>query len=145
VDARLSFDTKATIDQALSIMERYAAVGIDASRVLIKVAATWEGIRAAEKLELRGIHCNLTLLFSMPQARACADAGVTLISPFVGRITDWHKANSDTPIPNTFSARLADLKVLARSYQTQGNLAAFATQQTAGKKEKARAEQMPLS
>ena len=95
VDARLSFDTKATIDQALSIMERYAAAGIDASRVLIKVAATWEGIRAAEKLELRGIHCNLTLLFSMPQARACADAGVTLISPFVGRITDWHKAKGE--------------------------------------------------
>lgn len=96
VDARLSFDTKATIDQALSIMERYAAAGVEASRVLVKVAATWEGIRAAEKLELRGIHCNLTLLFSMPQARACADAGVTLISPFVGRITDWHKAKGET-------------------------------------------------
>lgn len=96
VDARLSFDTKGTIDQALSIMQRYAAAGIDASRVLIKVAATWEGIRAAEKLELRGIRCNLTLLFSTPQARACADAGVTLISPFVGRITDWHKAQGET-------------------------------------------------
>lgn len=96
VDARLSFDTKATIDQALLIMERYAAAGVEASRVLIKVAATWEGIRAAEKLELRGIHCNLTLLFSMPQARACADAGVTLISPFVGRITDWYKAKGET-------------------------------------------------
>ena len=96
VDARLSFDTKATIDQALLIMERYAAAGVEASRVLIKVATTWEGIRAAEKLELRGIHCNLTLLFSMPQARACADAGVTLISPFVGRITDWYKAKGET-------------------------------------------------
>jgi transaldolase len=73
------------------LIEFYAAAGIERSRVLIKIAATWEGIRAAEVLEAEGIHCNLTLLFSMPQAVACADAGVTLISPFVGRIMDWYK------------------------------------------------------
>lgn len=93
VDARLSFDTDATVARAESIMERYAAAGIGTERVLIKVASTWEGIRAAERLEKRGIHCNLTLLFSFAQAVACADAGVTLISPFVGRILDWYKAS----------------------------------------------------
>lgn len=93
VDARLSFDTDATVARAESIIERYAAAGIGAERVLIKVASTWEGIRAAERLEKRGIHCNLTLLFSFAQAVACADAGVTLISPFVGRILDWYKAS----------------------------------------------------
>jgi len=91
VDARLSFDTAGTVARARRLIEFYAAAGIDRSRVLIKIAATWEGIRAAEVLEAEGIHCNLTLLFSMPQAVACADAGVTLISPFVGRIMDWYK------------------------------------------------------
>jgi transaldolase len=94
VDARLSFDTQATIAKAHQLIELYAAQGIDKQRVLIKIASTWEGIRAAEKLEAQGIHCNLTLLFSFGQAVACADAGVTLISPFVGRIYDWYKAKN---------------------------------------------------
>ena len=92
VDARLSFDTQATIAHAHSLIDLYAAQGIAADRVLIKIAASWEGIRAAQVLENQGIACNLTLLFSQVQAKACAEAAVTLISPFVGRITDWHKA-----------------------------------------------------
>ncbi|SMF96472.1 transaldolase [Methylomagnum ishizawai] len=91
VDARLSYDTAATVEKARDLMAQYAAAGIDRSRVLIKIAATWEGIRAAEQLEREGIHCNLTLMFGLHQAIACAEAGVTLISPFVGRILDWHK------------------------------------------------------
>lgn len=91
VDARLSFDTEATIAKAHQLIALYQAEGINKSRVLIKIASTWEGICAAEKLEREGIHCNLTLLFSFSQAVACADAGVTLISPFVGRIYDWYK------------------------------------------------------
>ena len=91
VDARLSFDTAATIRRAERIIGLYDEAGIGPERVLIKIASTWEGIRAAEVLEQRGIHCNLTLLFSFAQAVACAAAGVTLISPFVGRILDWHK------------------------------------------------------
>ena len=98
VDARLSFDTDQTISKAESLIDQYAKVGVDSSRVLIKIASTWEGIRAAAELEKRGIHCNLTLLFGFEQARACADAGVFLISPFVGRITDWYKANTDISI-----------------------------------------------
>lgn len=92
VDARLSFDTEATIAKARRLIELYAQAGVRPERVLIKVASTWEGIRAAERLEREGIHCNMTLLFSFAQALACADAGVTLISPFVGRIYDWHRA-----------------------------------------------------
>ncbi|CBV42008.1 transaldolase [Halomonas elongata] len=91
VSARLSFDTDATLARARSLIERYGRQGIGPERILIKVAATWEGIEAARVLEREGIHTNLTLLFSFAQARACADAGVTLISPFVGRILDWHK------------------------------------------------------
>ena len=91
VDARLSFDVRATIEKARHLVALYEALGVARDRVLIKIASTWEGIRAAEVLEREGIHCNLTLLFSMPQAEACAQAGVTLISPFVGRIYDWHK------------------------------------------------------
>ena len=91
VDARLSFDTEATVSRALALIDRYAAAGIAADRVLIKIASTWEGIRAAERLERDGVHCNLTLLFSFAQAVACADAGVTLVSPFVGRIYDWYR------------------------------------------------------
>ncbi|MFO1326474.1 MAG: transaldolase [Rubrivivax sp.] len=91
VDARLSFDTEATVARARRLMAHYAAAGIGPERVLIKIAATWEGIRAAERLEREGIHCNLTLLFAFCQALACGDAGVRLISPFVGRIYDWHK------------------------------------------------------
>jgi transaldolase len=91
VDARLSFDTEATVARAERIMGLYEAAGVPRGRVLIKIAATWEGIRAAERLERAGIHCNLTLLFAFCQAVACGDAGVQLISPFVGRIYDWHK------------------------------------------------------
>lgn len=92
VDARLSFDTAGTIARAEGLIELYRQAGIDPSqRVLFKIAATWEGIRAAAHLESRGIHCNLTLLFGFAQAVACAEAGVTLISPFVGRILDWYK------------------------------------------------------
>ena len=93
VDARLSFDTDATIAKAHRLVDLYQRAGIGSDRLLIKVAATWEGIRAAERLERDGIHCNLTLLFSFAQAVACAEAGVFLISPFVGRILDWHLAN----------------------------------------------------
>ncbi|HLS97293.1 MAG TPA: transaldolase [Porticoccaceae bacterium] len=93
VSASLSFDTGATLARARRLIELYAGLGIPAERVLIKIAATWEGIRAAEILEREGIQCNLTLLFSFAQAQACADAGVFLISPFVGRIYDWYKAN----------------------------------------------------
>lgn len=95
VDARLSFDTKASIAKAHELINLYEKGGIDKSRVLIKLASTWEGIRAAEVLEKEGINCNLTLLFGFNQAAACADAGVFLISPFVGRILDWYKANTD--------------------------------------------------
>jgi transaldolase len=94
VDARLSFDTEATIDQAHNIIGLYEKAGIGRERVLIKIASTWAGIKAAEKLEKEGIHCNCTLLFGIHQAIAAADAGVTLISPFVGRILDWYKKDT---------------------------------------------------
>ena len=91
VDARLSFDTEGTLARAHRLIELYQEAGIDHRRVLVKIAATWEGIRAAERLERDGIACNLTLLFSFGQAVACADAGVSLVSPFVGRIFDWYR------------------------------------------------------
>ena len=91
VDARLSFDRAATLDKARKLIELYEQAGVTRDRVLIKIAATWEGIQAAAELEREGIQCNLTLLFSFAQAQACADAGVFLISPFVGRIYDWYK------------------------------------------------------
>ncbi|MEH1938134.1 MAG: transaldolase [Nostoc sp.] len=94
VDARLSYDTEATLTKARDLIAQYKAAGIGCDRVLIKIASTWEGIRAAEILEKEGIHCNLTLLFGLHQAIACAEAGVTLISPFVGRILDWHKKDT---------------------------------------------------
>ncbi len=100
VEARLSFDTEASIAKARRLVSMYETAGVKRDRVLIKLAATWEGIRAAERLERDGIHCNMTLLFSFAQAVACADAGVTLISPFVGRIYDWHlKARKADDIP----------------------------------------------
>lgn len=95
VDARLSFDTDTSIAKAEKLIGLYEAEGIKRERILIKLASTWEGIRAAEKLEKSGIQCNLTLLFSFAQAVACAEAGVFLISPFVGRIMDWYVANTD--------------------------------------------------
>lgn len=94
VDARLSFDTRATVERARQLIALYAAAGIPRERVLIKIASTWEGIQAARVLQSEGIQCNLTLLFSLVQAVACADSGVKLISPFVGRIYDWHKKNA---------------------------------------------------
>lgn len=94
VDARLSFDTEGTIRKARELMNLYESAGISRERVLIKIASTWEGIQAARQLENEGIHCNLTLLFSLVQAVACAEAGVHLISPFVGRILDWHRQHT---------------------------------------------------
>ena len=91
MDARLSFDTEATIAKARRLIDMFKEVGVDKSRILIKVAATWEGISAAQVLEKEGITCNLTLVFSIAQAISCAEAGATLISPFVGRIMDWYK------------------------------------------------------
>lgn len=95
VDARLSYDTTATIAKAKKLIALYNEAGIKNDRILIKIASTWQGIKAAEQLEREGINCNLTLLFSQAQARACAEAGVYLISPFVGRILDWYKSNTD--------------------------------------------------
>lgn len=94
VDARLSYDTQGTMAQARSIIQKYEGAGVSRERILIKIASTWEGIRAAEQLEREGIHCNLTLLFGLHQAIACAEAKVTLISPFVGRILDWYKKDT---------------------------------------------------
>src|SRR5690606_21873037 len=94
VDARLSFDTQGSIERARQIIGLYERAGIERERVLIKLASTWEGIQAARVLQAEGIHCNLTLLFSLPQALACAQAKVTLISPFVGRIYDWFKKSA---------------------------------------------------
>ncbi len=98
IDARLSFDTEGTIRRAEGLVELYQQAGIDpGSQVLFKIASTWEGIRAAERLEAQGLHCNLTLLFSFAQAVVCAEAGATLISPFVGRILDWYKNAQNVP------------------------------------------------
>ena len=105
IDARLSFDVEASFARAVGIAERYNRLGIHNDRFLIKIASTWEGIEAARRLEREGIHCNLTLLFSMAQAAVCADAGVRLISPFVGRIYDWYQKNSDQ-LPNQNSDQL---------------------------------------
>ena len=110
VDARLSFDTEKTIEKARRLIELYEINGVPRNRVLIKIASTWEGIRAAEVLEKENINCNLTLLFSFAQARACAEAGVYLISPFVGRILDWYKAKTgldyvDNNDPGVISVR----------------------------------------
>lgn len=102
VDADLSFDAEATVARARAIVDAYRQRGVGRDRILIKIASTWEGIRAAEVLQREGIDCNLTLLFSLPQAAACADAGVFLISPFVGRILDWHvKAGGGPYTPDT--------------------------------------------
>ncbi len=114
VDARLSFDTQATIEKARKLIGLYEYQGIPRSRVLIKIASTWEGIRAAEQLEKEGINCNLTLLFSFAQARACAEAGAFLISPFVGRIMDWYKAKTG----ETYTAETdPGVKSVKASYQ----------------------------
>lgn len=141
VDARLSFDTQATIAKAEKLIELYDKAGISSDRVLIKIASTWEGIQAAAELEKRGIHCNLTLLFGFEQARACADAGVFLISPFVGRITDWYKANTDividspaqdpgvqsvTKIFNHYKTHGYNTVVMGASFRNTGQIEALA-------------------
>lgn len=137
VDARLSFDTDATIARAEQLIGMYEAAGIGRERVLIKIASTWEGIEAASQLERRGIHCNLTLLFSFAQAVACADAGVTLISPFVGRIFDWYRKHdgvdgyepaadpgvmSVTRIYNYYKRNGIDTVVMGASFRNTGEI-----------------------
>nr|HNH44625.1 transaldolase family protein [Agitococcus sp.] len=139
-DARASFDTKATIEQARRLIQRYQQQGIGRERVLVKIASTWEGIKAAELLEQEGIHCNLTLLFSFAQAQACAEAGVTLISPFVGRILDWYKkstgqdytANTDPGVVSVkriyeyYKACDYNTIVMAASFRNTGEILALA-------------------
>lgn len=114
VDARLSFDKEKTLAKARKLIQMYADAGVDRSRILIKMASTWEGIQAARVLEEEGISCNLTLLFSFSQAVACAEAGVTLISPFVGRILDWYKA--DTPEQSYEGANDPGVQSVTRIY-----------------------------
>ena len=145
VDARLSFDTAATVARARRLVALYEAEGVDRARVLVKIASTWEGVRAAERLEADGIHCNLTLLFAFCQAVACADAGVRLISPFVGRIYDWHKkaagaqwsdaANAGPADPGVRSVRAiwqyfkrhgVATEVMGASFRNTGQIAALA-------------------
>jgi len=140
VDARLSFDTAATIAKAESLIARYAAAGVPRERVLIKIASTWEGIKAAEVLERAGIHCNLTLLFSFAQAVACAEARVQLISPFVGRIYDWFKKStgkefsgagdpgvqSVTRIYNYYKKYGYATEVMGASFRNTGEITALA-------------------
>ncbi|WP_366655497.1 transaldolase [Fodinicurvata sp. EGI_FJ10296] len=140
VDADLSFDTAATIDKAKRLIDLYADMGADTDRVLIKIASTWEGIRAAERLQKDGIKCNLTLLFGMHQAVACAEAGVTLISPFVGRIRDWfvkagHTDFDDENDPGVVFVRRVysyykrhgyDTIVMGASFRTLGEIEALA-------------------
>lgn len=121
VDARLSFDTKGSIIKARELIELYAEQGISRERILIKVASTWEGIKAAKVLEKEGINCNLTLLFSFAQAVACADAKVTLISPFVGRILDWHKKNRGVDsIPATEDPGVISVRNIYNYYKKFG-------------------------
>ena len=121
VDARLSYDTGATIDKALDFMDAYAKAGIDSERVLIKMAATWQGIEAARYLETQNIHCNLTLLFGQHQAIACADAGVTLISPFVGRILDWQKQQQNRQnVPVFDDMGVQSVKLIYQYYKQHG-------------------------
>ena len=141
VDARLSFDTDASIAKARKFVSMYEKAGIARERILIKLASTWEGIRAAEKLEREGVHCNLTLLFSFAQAVACAEAGVTLISPFVGRIYDWYKAArkvddipleedpgvaSVTRIYNYYKRHGYQTQVMGASFRKTGQIVALA-------------------
>jgi len=141
VDARLSFNTQATIDKAHELIALYKSAGVDKSRILIKIASTWEGIKAAEVLEKEGINCNLTLLFSFAQARACAEAGIFLISPFVGRILDWYKAHSDnedfsgdkdpgvksvTQIYNYYKSHGYKTVVMGASFRNTGEITALA-------------------
>ena len=140
VDARLSFDTEATVAKARQLISMYAAEGIAKERILIKIASTWEGIEAAKILQKEGINCNLTLLFSMVQAVACAEGGIKLISPFVGRIMDWFKAStgkdyapsedpcvlSVTAIYNYFKHFGHDTEVMGASFRNKGEITELA-------------------
>lgn len=141
VDARLSFDTAATVAKARKIIRLYQDAGVSSDRILIKIASTWEGIQAAKILEAEGIHCNLTLLFHFAQAQACAEAGATLISPFVGRILDWYKANTDvqeyapnedpgvisvTDIYNFYKSHGFKTVVMGASFRNTGEIEALA-------------------
>jgi transaldolase len=120
IDADLSFDTAATVARARDLIAAYAALGIGRERILVKIAATWEGIRAAEILQREGIDCNLTLLFSLPQAIACADAGVFLISPFVGRILDWHVKGGGGPYTGETDPGVLSVRSIYTAYKKQG-------------------------
>lgn len=140
VDSRLSYDTDATVAKARSIIALYEAGGVSRDRILIKIASTWEGIRAGEILEKEGIHCNLTLLFGLHQAIACAEAGITLISPFVGRILDWYKKDtgkdysatedpgvkSVTTIYNYFKKFAYKTEVMGASFRNIGEIVELA-------------------
>lgn len=119
-DARLSFDTEGSIAKGRTLIKLYEAAGISRDRVLIKIASTWEGIRAAEVLEKEGIHCNLTLLFSLPQAISCADANVQLISPFVGRIYDWYKKATGTDYTGADDPGVQSVKRIYTYYRKFG-------------------------
>lgn len=120
VDARLSFDVEASVAKARKIIRLYHESGVDKQRILIKLASTWEGIRAAEILEKEGIHCNLTLLFSFAQARACAEAGATLISPFVGRILDWYQAKTGAQYAPTDDPGVQSVAKIYQYYKEYG-------------------------
>jgi transaldolase len=120
IDAALSFDTAATVAKGRELIALYEAAGISRERVLIKIASTWEGIRAAEILERDGIHCNLTLLFSLCQAVACAEAGVKLISPFVGRIYDWYKKSTGTEYTGADDPGVQSVKGIYQYYRKFG-------------------------
>ncbi len=120
VDARLSFDTEATVAKALEIIAAYKAAGTDKSRVLIKIASTWEGIQAAKVLEAQGIRCNMTLLFCQAQAVACADAGAQLISPFVGRILDWYKKSTGIAYTAETNPGVLSVQSIYRYYKAHG-------------------------
>lgn len=120
VDARLSYDSAATVSKARKIIALYQTAGVGRERILIKIAATWQGIRAAETLEKEGINCNLTLLFSQAQARACAEAGVTLISPFVGRILDWYKAHDGKDYAPAEDPGVQSVTAIYRYYKDHG-------------------------
>jgi transaldolase len=121
IDARLSFDTEATIKKAHEIIDLYTAAGISKDRILVKVASTWEGVQAARVLEQQGIHCNMTLLFSLGQAAACAEAGVTLISPFAGRITDFYKKRDNKEsYPPAEDPGVLSVKTIFNYYKVHG-------------------------
>lgn len=120
VDADLSFDTKATIDKARALIAAYKERGIEKDRILVKIASTWEGIQAAKVLQAEGIDCNLTLLFSLPQAVACADAGAFLISPFVGRILDWHVKAGGGPYTAETDPGVVSVRTIYDYYKAHG-------------------------